>query len=379
MAAAVFWGALVTVAYVYVGYPLLVFLLARLRGRPVRRDADHLPTVSFIIAAYNEEAAIAAKLDNTLALDYPRDRLEVIVVSDGSTDGTDEIVRTRYAGRATLLALGGRQGKTMGQNRAAAIARGDILVFSDATTMYRPDCLRKLVRNFADPAVGLVTGDVLYGREAGATADRGRAAYWNYESVLRRQESAVHSVLGAAGCVYAMRRRLYTPLPADLISDVVQCVKVVQQGYRAVVDDEALVYEPAESRGIREELERRARVIARSLRGKWYLRDFFHPLRHPWFCWQILSHRLLRWAVPIFLVVAFVANLALLDRPLYRVLLGAQLAFYATALAGYALERRRIRVRGVTIPLYFCLVNLAPLLALRTLARGDRKVTWETH
>jgi cellulose synthase/poly-beta-1,6-N-acetylglucosamine synthase-like glycosyltransferase len=379
MAAAVFWGALATVAYVYAGYPLVVFVLARLRGRGVRREANYLPSVSFIIAAYNEEAAIAAKLDNTLALDYPRDRLEVIVVSDGSTDRTDEIVRTRYAGRATLLALGGRQGKTVGQNRAAAMARGEILVFSDATTMYRPDCLRKLVRNFADPDVGLVTGDVLYGREAGAAADRGRAAYWNYESVLRRQESAVHSVLGAAGCVYALRRRLYTPLPADLISDVVQCVKVVEQGYRAVVDDEALVYEPAESRGMREELERRARVIARSLRGTWYLRRFFHPLRHPWFCWQILSHRLLRWAVPLFLVTAFLANLALLDRPLYRLTLGAQIAFYATALAGYALERRRIRLRGVTIPLYFCLVNLAPLLALRALARGERKVTWETH
>ncbi len=379
MAAAVFWGALATVAYVYAGYPLVVFVLARLRGRGVRREANYLPSVSFIIAAYNEEAAIAAKLDNTLALDYPRDRLEVIVVSDGSTDRTDEIVRTRYAGRATLLALGGRQGKTVGQNRAAAMARGEILVFSDATTMYRPDCLRKLVRNFADPDVGLVTGDVLYGREAGAAADRGRAAYWNYESVLRRQESAVHSVLGAAGCVYALRRRLYTPLPADLISDVVQCVKVVEQGYRAVVDDEALVYEPAESRGMREELERRARVIARSLRGTWYLRRFFHPLRHPWFCWQILSHRLLRWAVPLFLVTAFLANLALLDRPLYRLLLGAQIAFYATALAGYALERRRIRLRAVTIPLYFCLVNLAPLLALRALARGERKVTWETH
>jgi cellulose synthase/poly-beta-1,6-N-acetylglucosamine synthase-like glycosyltransferase len=378
MALTIFWAALATVAYVYVGYPALVFVLARLHPRPVRKRPGYTPAVSFVIAAYNEEAVIAQKLDNTLALDYPADLLEIIVVSDGSTDRTDEIVRGPYGGRARLLQLGGRQGKTLGQNRAAEAASGDVLVFSDATTMYRPESLLALTANFADPDVGLATGDVVYGLETGAAADRGRAAYWNYESLLRRQESLFHSVLGSAGCVYALRRRLYTPLPAEMISDVVQTVKVVQQGYRAVVEDDAIVYEPAESRGIREELERRARVIARGLRGKWYLRDFFHPLRHPWFCWQVLSHRILRWAVPVFLMVAFVANLALLDRPAYRVLFAAQVAFYATAVLGYVLERRRLRVPGITIPLYFCLVNLAPLLALRSLLRGERKVTWET-
>jgi cellulose synthase/poly-beta-1,6-N-acetylglucosamine synthase-like glycosyltransferase len=376
MAAAVFWGALGVVAYVYVGYPALVAVLARLRPRPVRKDAAHTPTVSFLIAAYNEAPAIAGKLDNTLALDYPRDRLEIIVVSDGSTDRTDDIVRTDYAGRAKLLRLEGRLGKTHGQNEVAKVAGGDILVFSDATTMYQPACLRALVANFADPEVGLVTGDVLYGLETGAAADRGRAAYWNYESFLRMQESTFHSVLGAAGCVYALRRRLYTPLPPDVISDVVQTVKVVQQGYRAVVEPTALVYEPAESRGIGEELERRARVIARGLRGKWYLRDFF--LAHPWFCWQVLSHRILRWSVPVFLIVAFMANLFLLDRPFYQLTFVAQAAFYATAVVGWLLERRRVHLPGISIPLYFCLVNIAPLLAVRSLLRGERKVTWET-
>jgi len=378
MATAIFWLALSVVAYVYVGYPCLVFILAHLRPRPVRKQSNR-PSVSFVVAAYNEEGAIRDKLRNTLALEYPAERLEVIVASDGSTDRTEEIVRTEFAGRVKLLALGGRHGKTLAQNRVVEeMATGEIVVFSDATTVYRPPSLLALVANFADPDVGLVTGNVVYGIETDSAVDKGRAAYWNYESFLRRQESLFHSVLGAAGCCYAIRRRLYTPLAADMISDVVQTVKVVQQGYRAVVEDDAVVYEPAESRGIGEELERRGRVIARGLRAKWYLRDFFNPLRHPWFCWQVLSHRLLRWSVPVFLIVAFLANATLVGRPFFLVVFAVQVGFYAAAVAGYLFERRGRRPPGLMVPFYFCVVNLAPLVAARSLLRGERKVTWET-
>jgi glycosyltransferase involved in cell wall biosynthesis len=378
MAAAIFWVMVALLIYVYVGYPSLVFLLATVRPRRVRK-APHQPTVSFIVAAYNEESAIADKLRNTLALDYPPDRLEIIVASDGSSDRTDDIVRTEFGGRVKLLALGGRNGKTIGQNRAVAeVATGEILVFSDATTVYQPPSLAALMQNFADPEVGLVTGSVIYGVETNASVDKGRAAYWNYESFLRRQESRFHSVLGSAGCCYALRRKLYTPLAPDLISDVVQTVKVVQQGYRAVVEDDAVVYEPAESRSIGEELERRARVIARGLRGKYYLRDFFNPLRHPWFCFQVTSHRILRWSVPFFLIGAFAANAALLDRPFFRLLFLLQVAFYLVATLGWRLERVGVRPPGLTIPFYFCVVNIAPLLAVRSLLRGERKATWET-
>ena len=377
MALAVFWSMVGLLVYVYAGYPCLVFVLARLRPRPVRKGPE-LPTVSFIIAAYNEEASIAAKLRNTLALDYPAEKLEIIVASDGSTDRTDAIVRETFGDRVTLLAAG-RQGKTIAQNRAVAeVATGEIIVFSDATTVYRPPSLRALVANFADPEVGLVTGSVIHGQEVNAAVVRGRAAYWSYESFLRRHESRFHSILGAAGCCHALRRGLYTPLAPDLIGDVVQTVKVVQQGYRAVVEDDAVVYEPAESTTIREELERRARVIARGLRGKWYLRDFFNPLRHPWFCLQVLSHRLLRWSVPLFLILLFVANAILLDRPLFRAVFAAQLAFYGLAALGWALERRQLSPPGLTVPFYFCVINLAPLLAVRSLLRGERKATWET-
>jgi glycosyltransferase involved in cell wall biosynthesis len=375
MAAIVFWCAIGAIAYVYIGYPALIFLLARLRPRPVL-PGPSLPTVSFIIAAYNEETSITAKLDNTLALDYPRERLEIMVVSDGSTDGMEDLVRTRFGGRVKLLALRGRRGKTLAQNAAVAAATGEIIVFSDATTVYHPPCLRALVSRFADPAVGCVTGSVTYGTEGAAAVDRGRSTYWGYESFLRWHESVFASVLGAAGCCYAVRRALYTPLEADVISDVAQVIHVLDQGRRAVVAEDAVVFEPPESGTIGDELQRRARVITRGLRVKFRLRRFF--LRHPWFLLQVLSHRVLRWAVPIFLIVAFVANLFLLDRGLYRLLFAGQLALYATAALAYLLERRRVHVPGLVIPLYFCVVNLAPLLALRALVRGDKQVTWET-
>jgi hypothetical protein len=185
-------------------------------------------------------------------------------------------------------------------------------------------------------------------------------------------------VVGTAGCIAAVRRHLYRPLPPDVDGDVAEALEVSAQGYRVVFEDDAVVYEAGESRSARDELERRTRVIARGLRGYWYGRRVFHPLRHPWFFLDLLSHRLLRWAVPVFLVVAFAANLALLDRPVYRATFLAQFVFYIAAAAGWVLERYDIRPPGLFIPFYFCVVNLAPLLALRALWRGRTTAVWET-
>jgi cellulose synthase/poly-beta-1,6-N-acetylglucosamine synthase-like glycosyltransferase len=378
IAAVVFWASLATVAYVYAGFPALMWLLARLRPRPVKK-APCEPTVSFIIAAYNEEKAIAEKLRNTLAIDYPRDRFEIFVASDGSTDRTDEIVRTEFAGRVTLVAVPGRGGKTLAQNYTVKQARGEILVFSDATTVYRPDTVRKLVQSYADPTVGCVCAWVVMGAEREADIHRGRAAYADYEQRLRIHQSRFASLLGASGAAYSVRRRLYTDLPPDVTSDFSQVVKVVEQGYRAIIEPEAVAFEAGESSDLLDELERRTRVATRGIRGQWWVRGFFHPLRHPWFFFQTVSHRVLRWAVPLFLLTAFLANLFLLDQPLYRGLFTAQVLCYLAAALGYVLERRGRRVRVLLVPLYFCMVNLAPLLALRSLLRGDKKVVWETR
>jgi glycosyltransferase involved in cell wall biosynthesis len=374
VAAVVFWASLGVVAYVYVGYPLLLCVLARLWARPVRK-APGTPSMTMIIAAYNEEAAIAAKLDNTLALDYPPDALEILVASDGSTDSTDAIV-ARYAPRVRLLALE-RAGKTSAQNHAAAVARGEILVFSDATTMYDRGALRALAANFADPSVGSVGGDVRYVTEGEATG-KGRQLYWNYEAAIRRWESRIYSVIGATGCIYSLRRSLYVPLDPATISDFVQPAKALLRGYRSVVEDDAGAYEVAESKRLGDELGRRARVVLRGLRGVGYMPEILNPLKHPWLSFELVSHRLLRWAVPLFLIAALVSNALLLGRPGYTQAFALQAALYGAALAALALDRFHIRAPGVFVPLYFCLINLAPLVALWLLLKGEKKVFWET-
>lgn len=377
--ACLFWASLGAIAYVYVGYPALLFLVSRVWSRRVAK-APVTPTVTMVIAAYNEEQAIAGKLDNSLALDYPPDRFDILVASDGSNDGTNRLVRdyeARHPGRVTLLDLP-RAGKTAGQNHAATVARGEILVFSDATTMYDAGAIRAMVANYADPQVGSVGGDVRYVREGEEVTGKGRQLYWNYEASIRRWESSIFTVIGATGCIYSLRRDLYTPLDPAAISDFVQPAKALLKGFRSVVEDDATCYEVAESKQMGEELRRRARVVNRGLRGVGYMPEVLNPLQHPFLCFQIISHRLLRWGIPFLLIVAFVSNAFLLDAPFYRLMFILQLAFYGAALAALVLDRRHIRAPGLFVPLYFCLVNLAPLIAVWSLLKGEKKIVWET-
>ncbi|MCC6847908.1 MAG: glycosyltransferase family 2 protein [Deltaproteobacteria bacterium] len=375
-----FWLCAGAMAYVYVGYPLLLFLVSRVVRRRVAK-APVTPTVTMVIAAYNEERAIAKKLENSLALDYPADRLDILVASDGSNDGTNRIAReyaARHPGRVTLLDLP-RGGKTVGQNRAAEIARGEILVFSDATTMYDRGAVRAMVANYADPRVGSVGGDVRYVRDGEEASAKGRQMYWSYEASIRRWESRIFTVIGATGCIYSMRKSLYTRLDPAAISDFVQPARALLKGYRSVVEDSATCWEVAESKRMSEELTRRARVVSRGIRGVGFMREALNPLRHPFLLFQLISHRLLRWGIPFLLILAFVANAFLLDHRFYRLIFVGQIAFYGAALAGLALDRLGIRPRGAFIPLYFCLVNLAPLLAVWSLLKGEKKIVWETN
>ncbi len=371
----VLWISVAALAHVYVGYPVLLFIVSRIWSRPTRKAAI-TPPVTMIIAAYNEEKVIAKKLENSLEIDYPADRLEIIVASDGSTDRTNEIVKS-YGSRVRLMALE-RMGKTAAQNRAAAVARGEILVFSDATTVYHRQALRQLVSNYADPSVGSVGGDVAYVREEDAVAGRGRELYWNYEARLRRWESGIYSVIGATGCIYSIRKRLYTPLPPDAISDFVQPARALLNGFRSVVEDQARAFEVAESKGLKEELQRRARVVLRGFRGIGYMRELLNPIKHPWLSFELVSHRLLRWAVPFFLILLWVANLQLAGSPVYRQLFLLQSLLYLGAFVALICEALRVRAPGLFVPLYFCLINLAPLVALWSLLRGEKKILWET-
>jgi len=364
------------VFYTYVGYSLIIMLLARFsRGKVARRDIE--PRVTFLITAYNEERDIAQKLQNTLALDYPRDKFEILVASDGSTDKTDEIVRGFALQGVRLVRVEGRVGKTETQNQAVKQATGDVIVFSDATTKYERLNLRKIVRNYADPTVGAVSGRYEYFNPTGASIGVGNILFWKYENFIKSSQTRIRTITGCCGCIYSVRRALYEPLPADIISDLVEPLKILEKGYRIVFEPEAIAHEETtEKTG--EEFNMRIRVITRGMRGMLFMRKLFNPLRHGFVSFQLISHKLLRWLMPVFMVSALVSNAFLLGRPFYKLTFALQAAFYALAILGWLAERFHVSSRILSIPLYFSTVNLASLISMYRIWKGNKAVTWET-
>jgi cellulose synthase/poly-beta-1,6-N-acetylglucosamine synthase-like glycosyltransferase len=375
-AKALFWAAAAALAYAYVGYPVLVWLVSSLRPRVVRR-VNMEPTVSVIITAYNEERDLAAKLENTLALDYPEDKLEVIVASDCSSDRTDEIAR-RFAGRGVRLhRQPERLGKTAAQNAAVELARGDVLLFSDATTLYRRDVLRALVPNFADASVGCVAGKLIYVDPASTSVGSGAKSYWGYETFLKTHESRACSLIGASGCLYAVRRSAYVPLYNEACSDFIIATKMVEQGLRAVYEPGAVCTEETNRRADKE-LAMRVRVITQTYTDLWRHRRLLNPLRGGFYSVELLSHKVMRYLVPLFLAAVFVSSVLLAPRSLFfAALFAGQILFYAAALAGWLLERAGRRVRLLALPHYFVLANAAAVLALFKFLRGERYARWE--
>ena len=376
MSEVIFWTAVGAILYAYGGYSLVTMLLALVVRNPVLR-VDITPSVTLLITAYNEERDIAQKLEGTLSLDYPRELLEIIVASDGSTDRTDEIVRSFEPRGVKLLRVEGRVGKTGTQNEAVKHASGDIIVFSDATTTYEPQALRKLVRNYADPRIGAVSGRYEYRNPAGAPIGLGTVLFWKYENAIKSMQTRIWTITGCCGCIYSVRRSAYVPLPRDIISDLCQPLKILESGYRIAFEREAVAYEDAleESSG---EFSMRVRVITRGMNGLIYMRRLLNPLRTPFVAFQLISHKWLRWLVPVFAVVALIANAALLGRAFYNVSFALQLAFYGFALLAYLLEGRVRFPKLLGVPLYFVTVNLASLTAMRRVSKGIRATTWET-
>ena len=303
---------LVVLVYVYAGYPLLCWLLSRLRRRPVR-SAPGTPPVTIVISAYNEAGCIEATLRNKLALDYPDDLCEIIVVSDGSDDGTDEIVARIAAAapdRVRLLRQEPRAGKTNALNAAASIARGEILVFSDANSLYAPDALRRLVEPFADPAVGYATGRMLYKAPDGSLTGEGCSAYMRYENSLRGLESAMGSVVGVDGGIDAVRASHYAAMREDQQPDFVLPLSVVQRGLRVVFVPQARLYEASLARA-GDEFRMRTRVALRAWHALRDMAILLNPLRYGIFSWQLFSHKWLRYLAPVFQATAFLANVFL--------------------------------------------------------------------
>jgi cellulose synthase/poly-beta-1,6-N-acetylglucosamine synthase-like glycosyltransferase len=376
LAKVVFWVSAAALLYTYAGYPLLVWIYSRLRPKRVRRN-DIEPTVSFVITAYNEEKDLARKLKNTLALDYPKEKLEIIVSSDGSTDRTDEIVREFTGQGVKLLRVEGRLGKTVAQNRAVEIAAGEIVLFSDATTIYKTDVLRRVVRNFADESVGCVAGKLIYVDPNDSSVGDGARSYWNYETFIKQAESLACSLIGVSGCLYAARRKNYVPMYAEACSDFLIATKIREQNLRTVYEPEAVAVEETNNRTDKE-LKMRVRVIAQTFTDLWRHRRMLNPFRAGFYAVELFSHKVLRYAVPLFLLLLYFSNLVLaFHSPFFDFFLLFQLLFYVLAAAGWLLDRAGISFKLLSLPLYFVLANVAVVIAFYKFLRGERFAAWQ--
>jgi len=372
---AAFWVCFAIVAYAYVGYPILLFVLSPLLGRSVIK-AGITPKVSLIIAAYNEEKDIAAKIENALALDYPPDRLEIIVASDCSTDRTCSIV-SGYSGRVILYQCGQRLGKTAAQNRAASIARGQIVVFSDATTMYDRLAIRNLVRPFADTTVGCVAGRLVYTDSGKSSVGTGCISYWAYENLLKVSESRLSSLIGVSGCMYAVRRSSYNQLGSWLSSDFVIAAEMRRLSLRTIHEPEAICYEQT-NRKTKNEFRMRVRVIEQTFTALAFYRALLNPFKQGLFAFQMISHKPVRYAVPWFAALALALSIPLSQGSIFfSVLLACQCAFYAMAGAGLALGRLGLNIKILALPAYFVLTNVAAVAGLIKYLRGESHVVWE--
>jgi cellulose synthase/poly-beta-1,6-N-acetylglucosamine synthase-like glycosyltransferase len=372
-----FFFAAAAIFYIYLGYPILIFILSRLFPHPVRQTR-FTPRVSMIIAAHNEENDIGRKLDNALSLDYPQDKLEIIVASDCSTDGTDRIVNSyRHHHDVILHRQNERHGKTRAQCRAVSVSTGEILVFSDATTMYEPDALQKIVQSFGDSTVGCVAGQLVYIDGKSSVVGKGCRSYWGYEKLLKHSESRLGSLIGVSGCLYAVRRSCHARLASDMIDDFVIATEIHLQGLRTVYEPEAIAKEDTNHR-TRDEFRMRVRVIEQTMSAIYRYRDILNPLKHGMFAFQMFSHKILRYTVPAWLVLALVANwFAQEAGSFYQYVFIMQLWVYAAALTGWIAEKAKISLGPLAIPYYFVLVNVAIVFGFVKYMRGQSHVVWE--
>jgi cellulose synthase/poly-beta-1,6-N-acetylglucosamine synthase-like glycosyltransferase len=378
----IFAASLAVCIYVYFGYPALLWLLSRARPRPVRAG-ETTPDVTVVVALHNEEEVIAEKLANSRALDYPAGSLEIIFASDGSTDATNSIVRAvqeeeapRGGPRIRLLPLE-RKGKANALNEGVAAARGEIIVFTDANNFLAPDAIRKIVRGFADPQVGGVSGNKKLRVRRGADAtEEGENLYLRYDKWQKELEGRIGSIFAADGTLYAIRRSLYVPIadPAQA-DDIAISTRVVLQGYRLVWDNDAIAWEDAPAEGIAE-FRRKVRVTNHSVRALLNLGSRLWT--SGFYSVELLSHKLIRHLIPFFLIPLFLSNAVLaFHGQAFALLLAGQIAFYVLAMAGAAVRDTPLGKRkALSVPYYFCLVNAAALLGVASIVLGRRHKTW---
>ncbi|MFD2163363.1 glycosyltransferase family 2 protein [Paradesertivirga mongoliensis] len=382
----IFWLSTFLIVYTYLGYGLVLWILVKIRwlikGKrplPVVDDRD-LPGCTLIVAAYNEESFIREKIANTLELDYPKDKLKFLFVTDGCDDKTPEIIQT-YP-EITLLHQAARNGKIAAVHRAVNQVDSEVIVFTDANTFLNPEALKNICRHYSDREVGAVAGEkrVQVDKQADASA-AGEGFYWRYESTLKKWDSELYSVVGAAGELFSVRNKLYQPVsPDSILDDFMISMLIARKGYRIIYEPDAYATETA-SANVSEELKRKIRIAAGGIQSVIWLKDLLNIFKYGILSFQYISHRVLRWTItPFLLILVLLLNLILAIKTsslLYLGILLAQVLFYVLAWIGLILEKRHLRVKILFIPYYFCVMNYAVFAGLIRYFRKRQSSSWE--
>lgn len=380
----VFWVSLFLIFYTFFGYGILLFFLVKLKRvfypeKKLQYEFDELPGCTLVVAAYNEQDFIEAKIANTLALNYPATKLSFLFITDGSIDLTPEIV-SRYP-QIKLMHTTAREGKIAAVHRAIKEITSELIVFTDANTFLNANALVYLCRHYADEKVGAIAGEKRVMVEDTADATAGEGFYWKYESKLKAWDSELYTVVGAAGELFSIRRNLYEPVPANsVLDDFMISMRIAEKGYVIVYEPDAYAMESS-SANITEELKRKIRIAAGGIQSVIWLKSLLNPFKFPVLSFQYLSHRVLRWTITPFLVIlVFFLNMVLvMEQPngIYALLLLAQVIFYLSAYLGKVMEAKKLRVKVLFVPYYFCVMNYAVMAGLSRFFFSGQSVIWE--
>ena len=383
-----FWILLFIIVYTYVGYGILLFAIIKIRrffkiGNKLIIDTNYRPDVTLFIAAYNEKDYVASKMKNTLELDYPKDKLHVVWVTDGSDDGTPNLLKD-YP-NTTVHHLDERNGKIGAMNRGMQFVKTPIVIFSDANTMLGKESIKRIVNLFSSPKVGCVSGEKrIINKETDVASGAGEGLYWKYESALKKWDAELYSVVGAAGELFAIRTELYRHVEKDtLLDDFVISLRVAQDGYTIQYDPEAYAIESA-SANVKEELKRKIRISAGGIQSIVRLKSLLNIFKYKTLSFQYISHRVLRWTLtPLCLIllipVSFFLSLneGMFSLGLYSTLFWLQMLFYVGALSGWFFENRETRIKILFVPYYFFIMNLSVVLGFFRYMKNTQSVNWE--
>lgn len=360
----------------YLIYPITIWIFGKIY--PLKRVKYNIhPTVSIIISAYNEEKYIEKKIRNILNIEYPKEKIEVLIGSDGSSDKTAKISSLYSDENIKTIEFKENRGKTSVQNDLVKIAKGEILIFTDAASFHQPDAITKIISNFADEKIGCVGGKLNFVNIENNITTQSQGLYWRYESKIRELESLIGNLIGVDGPLYAIRKECYVPLEEDIISDLISPLIVISNGKKAVLESDAVVDESTTQKATHE-VNTRRRIVLRGMVGLRRYNNLINPIRNPILAVQIIFHKIIRWLVGPIVLIHFCATLALFDIIFFRIALMAYVGFMLVAIGGWICEKNDVRVKPLRIPYYFCLVNIAAFMGFLDYIMKKKAVTWQT-